>query len=188
MRKNITILMIVISTMFMLTGCYMAFKDYYYKEDYKEIWELSGFRHGYDGVSPFFPESIDDLKVNKFLCRYDQQIPLGEGVQLFMEIQYTDKMVFDKEYEKIKSMANECDDFSKEIDLSAYVVRLVEEYCTEYALIDEEQQVINYIFIYGIDKDQIMFDHRFVPIRYDEYVNKYINSLEEKIREDISLE
>ena len=173
MRKNITILMIVISAMFMLTGCYMAFKDYYHEKDYKEIWELSGFRHGYDGVSPFFPESIDDLKVNKFLCRYDQQIPLGEGVQLFMEIQYTDKMVFDKEYEKIKSMAFKCDEYFDEVDLSAYAVRLGEEWSTEYALIDEEQQIVYYIFLYSVPKSQIRFNHRLVPAGYEDYWDNF---------------
>ena len=170
-RRCTTILIIVISTMFLFSGCYVAYKDYYHEEDYKEIWELTGFWHGYEGVSPFFPESIDDLEVNKFLCRYDQIIPIGEAVQLFMEIPYTDEEVFNKEVEKIKSMAFQCDEYFEEIDFSVYAVRLGEEFNTEYALIDEEQQVVYYIFLHNVPKSEIRFEHRFIPKGYENYWN-----------------
>ena len=70
--------------LFLLTGCsYSAYIDYYDIKDYNSIWELTGFRHGYDNTSLLFPENIDDLEVVDFFCRYDQQLPLGEGIQVF---------------------------------------------------------------------------------------------------------
>ena len=151
----------------------MAFKEYYSEEEYREIWDLTGFWHGYDGISPFFPERIDNLEVNNFLCRYDQRLPVGEGVQLFMEIQYTDKKMFDKEYEKIKSMAFECNEFFDEMDFSAYAVRLIKDDSTEYALIDEKQQIIYYIFLHCLPKEEIEFEDKFVPSCYVDYWDKY---------------
>jgi len=176
-KKYIVTSVLIINMVLILTGCYIAFKDYYHEEDYREIWELTGFRHGYEGVSPFFPERIDNLEVKDFLCRYDQQIPLGEGVQLFMKIQYIDKMIFDKEYDKIRSMAFDCNDFFEVDDLSAYAVRLGEEWSTEYALIDEEQQIIYYIFLYSVPKSQIRFNHRLLPAGYEDYWDNYTKKI-----------
>ena len=156
---------------FIFTGCsYAAYKDYYSDvDDYEDIWDLTGFRHREVGISPFFPQSINDLNVREFFCRYDQQIPLGEGVQLFLEIQYTDELIFNEELERIKSMSFNCDEFFEESQLSAYATSLGANGSTEYALIDKEQLVIYYIYLQYLPKDEIEFDLKYVPIGYTDY-------------------
>lgn len=171
-RKYIPILVLILAVfLFVLAGCsYIAYKDYYSDvDDYEKIWSLSGFCPGYEDVSPFFPESIDELDVKEFVCRYDQQLPLGEGVQLFLKIQYADKAMFDTELEKISAMSFDCSQCFEESALSAYATRLGEHFASEYALIDEKQQVIYYIYIQNLPKTEIEFDHRFLPKGYKDY-------------------
>lgn len=167
-RKYITLFIFIINIFFILTGCsYVAYKDYYSDTgDYKEIWKLTGFRHGYEDISTFFPKSIDNLDVRDFRCRYDQQLPLGEGVQVFLEIQYTNENLFDTELEKISSMSFNCDDYFEESVFSAYATRLGKDFSSEYALVDEEQRVVYYIYLQNIPKSEIEFDHKFLPIGY----------------------
>ncbi|MBR3810797.1 MAG: hypothetical protein IKJ16_00500 [Agathobacter sp.] len=175
-KKYITMLICIISIVFMFTGCsYVAYKDYYSDvDDYIEIWDLTGFRFREQGISPFFPQSIDDLDVREFFCRYDQQLPLGEGVQLFLEVQYKDELLFNEELERIKSMSFNCDELFKDSMFSAYVTSLEKHNSLEYALIDEEQQVIYYIYLQSLPKDEIEFDLKYVPVGYTGYgeVNK----------------
>lgn len=161
----------------MFTGCsYVAYQDYYTNtDDYTEIWYLTGFRHGEEGISPFFPQSIDNLNVKTFSCRYDQQLPLGEGVQLFLEVQYADDILFNEEIERIETMSFECDQFFEESQLSAYATHLGENDSSEYALIDKEQRIIYYIYLKDLPKDEIEFDMRYVPDGYMEYGEVNLN-------------
>lgn len=162
---------LMLALLFAFTGCsYAANKDYYSDvDDYKEIWSLTGFNHGYDGVSLFFPESLENLDVKKFHCRYDEQLPLGEGVQILLEIQYSDEALFDAEIEKISSMATECKESFGQLELSAYATRLGADLSSEYALIDEEQQIIYYVYLQNVPKEEIEFDHELIPVGYTGY-------------------
>lgn len=106
MKKRV--LLIVVLIICFVSGCgYSAHKKYYNEiADYQKIWELSGFRHGYEDKSPLFPIEIDDLEVEKFYCRYDEQLPLGEGIQILLEIVYDD-LSFKAELNRISEIALE---------------------------------------------------------------------------------
>lgn len=165
-------LVLVISILFSLTACsYVSYKDYYReKEDYLDIWSLAGFRHGYDGVSRLFPADIEELDVEDFFCRYDQQLPLGEGVQVFLEVKYSDAVELDAEIKRISSMAFGCNEFfESQNTLSAYSTRLGEEYSSEYALIDKTNQKIYYIYLQAVPKEEIEIDNTFLPKNYVGY-------------------
>ena len=46
MFKKITSVILVATIVFSFSGCsYIAYKDYYTKKDYLNIWELEGVRH-----------------------------------------------------------------------------------------------------------------------------------------------
>lgn len=167
-KKYLVVLVLIVNVLFVLTGCsYVAYKDYYSSIDnYTEIWELTGFNHGYDNVSPFFPESIDNLDVKDFFCRYDQQLPLGEGIQVFLKIQYTDENLFDMELENISSMSFNCNDYFKESGFSVYATHLGRDFSSQYALIDEGQRLIYYIYLQNIPENEIEFPHQFLPTGY----------------------
>ena len=98
MFKKITAIILAAIIILSFSGCsYIAYKDYYIKEDYLNIWELEGVRYDAEGISPLFPESIENSDVQEFLCRHDQQLPLGEGIQILLKIRYdTDLLLSEK--------------------------------------------------------------------------------------------
>ena len=112
-------------TLLLFSGCsYVAYKDYYSNiDDYYEIWELPGFNHGYSGVSPLFPENLENLDVKDFYCRYDQQLPLGEGIQVFLKIQFYDNNLFEDELSRIKKTSSECGEYFDKSDFESYAIR-----------------------------------------------------------------
>ncbi len=165
MKKCITLFLAI--TMCFLSGCaYIAHKEYYRKiEDYQEILELPGYWQSYDEEFPIFPERIDDLSVSKIYCRYDQLYPLGETIQIFLQIQYDDNS-FDAELERIAENSVKNDkDFTND-QFFAYTVHLGEDDCWEYALVDETQKNVYYIFIYDVPEKEIEINKSFLPNNY----------------------
>lgn len=169
-KKNITHGILLFCIIF-LCGCsYPAHKEYYSNiEDYPIIWHLTGFNHGYEGVSSFFPQDIKKLDVQEFYCRYDQQLPLGEGVQIFLIVKYNSNEEFDSECERISSCSFTCDNSFVESGLEAYATRIGENLSSEYALIDTKQNTVYYIYLQNIPKKEIEFDDMFLPVDYDGY-------------------
>ena len=155
---------------FFLVGChsYSAYKDYYTDPaDYSQIWSLSGFYRGDEEISPLFPHRIDTLNVTTFFCRYDQQLPLGEGVQLLLEIQYSDPYAFAQEVDRLTALTFPCPDAFD--DLEGCALQLGENLASEYCLIDRKQQTISYVYLNNIPREQVEFDHRYIPKGYSGY-------------------
>lgn len=161
----------VVVIFMLFSGCsYSAYKDYYRdSESYQNIWELSGFDHGYDGVSDFFPESLDTLDVVDYYCRYDQQLPLGEGIQLVVEVRYGDEKQLQDEENRLALLGFSCDEYFEGTNLSAYATRLGDNGASEYALIDHVNQTVRYIYIQNLPAEEIEFDHQFLPDGYTGY-------------------
>ena len=154
----------------LLCGChsYTAYKDYYTDTaDYPEIWTLSGFYRGQEERSPIFPDRLNDLTVISFFCRYDQQLPLGEGVQLLLEIQYPDKQAFTAEVDRITALTVPCPDAFG--GLEAHALRLGVDLTSEYCLINRAEQTIYYVYLKNIPKEQVEFDQRYIPRGYSGY-------------------
>ncbi len=129
-------------------------------------------------TSALFPENIDDLKVEKFYARYDELLPLGESFQILLSIKYEDKLVFDLECNRIESISTE---FSKQFDIPnfeflAYATIIGWEDCFEYAIINTDENVIHYVFLQDIYKQDIDFDYVFLPNNYPELKDIYINT------------
>ena len=168
-KSRITILLIgVVGVILCFSGCMTAIsRDYYNElEDYETIWSLPGFRHGYEGVSEFFPQSLDGLTVQDYLCRYDQFIPVGEGVQVYLEILYEDENIFMEEVERLSEMGFECTEQFEGTGFLAYATRMGESYDSEYALIDEENNIIYYIYLSYLLKEDVAIDEQFIPRGY----------------------
>lgn len=168
MKKIYLSLLIVV--IFLLSGCsYISYKDYYTNPaDYEKISLLSGFGYESGEVLEIFPKTIDDLNVENFFCRYDQQLPLGEGIQLILQVNY-DKESYKKEIDRIKSITYACDDYFCESDLSFNAKYLCNDGISEYAAFDELNFSIYYIYLQYIPKNEIEFEHRFLPDDYSGY-------------------
>ncbi len=167
MFKKFSAVILVVIIALSFSGCsYIAYKDYYTKEDYLNIWELEGVRYDAEGISPLFPESIEDLDVQEFFCKHDQQLPLGEGIQILLKIHY-DTDLFVSEKERISSITEECTDSFNNPDFTAYSTQICNEGVSEYVLINNEAQTIYYIYLQDIPKKEIESDHKLLPEEYE---------------------
>ncbi|MBQ8416183.1 MAG: hypothetical protein IJX13_04710 [Clostridia bacterium] len=154
----------------LLSSCgYIAYKDYYDETDYENIWNLPGFNHGYDGVSAFFPQQIEALEILEFFCRYDQQLPLGEGLQILLKVYYGDEEAFLKEVERVSLQSTNSSDQFPQTEFLAYSTRLGEKYGSEYALIDMDQKIVYYVYLQNLPKSEIEFSHHLLPKGYTDY-------------------
>ena len=162
---------LIIMTALLLSGClsYPADKEYYNElSDYPNIWELAGFYLGSDEQSPLFPEDISALDVADYFCRYDQLLPLGEGVQLLLHIRY-DEIAFSAETQRIEALTTDRTDAFHCTKLRAQVLYLGTDYMSEYALIDDEDHSIYYIYLSSIPKNQLEIDLDLIPTGYTGY-------------------
>lgn len=166
------IVTILICCIVLLSSC--SYKEYYTNtEEYTSVWELSGFIFQRDEKDILFPTVIADLNVMDFFCRYDAQLPLGEGIQVYLQVQY-DQLAFDEEMERIAMLGEECTVlFNAGNVYKEFTSSLNEEYY-DYALIDEIKQTVQYIYIQSLKEEEIEFSHDLLPTNYDRYGFKEI--------------
>lgn len=172
-------IIILIGLSISLSGC--SYKTYFDENNYSEVWECSGFNPRlYDlyETSSLFPESIDELNVEKFYARYDEQLPLGEGFQILLSVKYENKSEFNMETERIASVSTECSEQFENLDFnfSAYGTILGWEDSMEYAVINKDDQVIHYVYVQCTEKQEIEFEHDLLPINYPELGDGEINT------------
>lgn len=154
-----------------LTGCdYAAYKTYYFnEEDYTDIWNLSGFSYRRTDTGLIFPIEIDGYDTKSFYCRYDEQIPLGEGIQIYLEISLPDKQDLTEELSRIVPMTIKCDEYFNSVSLDAYAVSLGENGFWEYVLADQEALKVYFIYLQDVPIEEIEFSHNFLPESYSRY-------------------
>ena len=173
MRKlrNVLLILIVIVLTAACAGCdYISYKDYYTIENYAEIWDLSGLAFQRVDSHFLFPQKIEDYDVANFLCRYDQQLPLGEGVQILLEVQFEDEEALTAEQNRIAAIATVCTEHFQASLLEAYAISLGENLFYEYALVDKDQNKIYFIYLQDIPKKEIEFPHSLLPDSYSRYL------------------
>ena len=152
-----------------LSSCsYQAYRQYYSDlKEYKNIWELPGIRIN-DDIPPIFPQNIDGLNIVSFHCRYDEQIPLGEGIQLLLEIEYFDQASFDMEKNRLESFYS-CSEYFSKKSLDAFANSMGTDYQWEYALVDTRCRKIYYVYIQNLPESEVEFEDTFLPDAYSEF-------------------
>ena len=167
--KRITMFLLALITAFTFASCgYMTASTTYYKdiEDYNSVWELAGVMESEASV---FPESVKGLETEEFFCRYDEQLPIGEGIQILVQIRYDDIESFRRETQRLQSLYADCDAY---FDVDGYdfiASSLSGADFLEYAAIHENEQTVLYVYLQDLPYDEIEFDEKFIPIGYTGY-------------------
>lgn len=170
MKKTIISVLIVL-ILFSFCGCNSSYVTYYNEiSDYQNIWKLSGFHHsyGYGNISDYFPKDLESLNVVDFFCRYDEYLPLGEGVQLLLTVKYDDE-AFTAEKSRLTNLSFAADDYfepSKNIKLAK---RFDDEDNWEYSFIDDDEQTVTYIILHNVFKESLEIPKEYVPKNYNPY-------------------
>lgn len=173
LKNKFLFLLLIINILFTFSSCsYLSYKNYYTDiSDYSKIKDLTGLNNENCDTLSLFPNEIKNVEVKDFLCRYDEQLPLGEGFQILLQVQYSDSSLFDNELKRISSLAKKNDDYFSISKLTSYCKYIGENTSSEYALIDNNSQMIYYVYLQNVPKEEIEFDHKLLPDGYRDYGN-----------------
>ena len=181
MRK-IAWLMISLFLILCLSSCNDVYEETLISDirEYNEIWTLPERR--VDEMSVLFPNNVDENQCVSFIGKHTTYHLLGTGWQISLEVIYDD-MYFSKEIDRLNNLcANSaiCG-HSQYFDSPAYATVWNWNSCFEYAVIDEKEKTICYIYLQLIEKNDLIIDGKYIPEGYEmQLANTYSYSVYEK--------
>ena len=139
-------------------------------EEYDEIWTLPERR--VSETSVLFPNNVTKEQCLTFYCRHTTFQLLGTGWQISLEIQYDDLQYF-SEIDRLNAL---CDNspvcgLSEHFDNATYATVWNWNSCFEYAVIDEKEKTICYIYLQLIEKEDLMVNSKYIPKGYEMQLN-----------------
>ena len=175
MRKGL-ILIVVLSFIILLCSCSGIYEEKVINDPskYQSIWTLPERRVD-DETSLLFPDSIEGKQVIDFYCKHTTYSLVGTGWQVELRIKYEDES-FIKEVERLKNMCEVsviCGE-SDYFDAPAYASVWNWNDCFEYAVVNEEDKTVGYVYLQLINKDDLEIDSDLVPDKYDEISDSQI--------------
>jgi len=164
--KRILLILIVLSVVFIICSC-DAYTEVTISDIalYNDIWELPDRRMV--DTSKLFPNSIDKNECIKFNCAYTTML-LGTRWQIELAIKY-DSNSFEAEKSRLSEMCENsivCGE-SKYFDSLAFATVWNLNSCFEYALCDEVNCTITYIYLELNYKDDLTIDSAYIPKNYE---------------------
>ena len=135
-------------------------------EEYENIWLLPERRA--EETSVLFPKTVNAEQCASFICKHTTYQLLGTGWQASLEIRYNDSQ-FLMEIDRLKTLCGNspvCGD-SKHFESPAYATVWNWNSCFEYAVIDEKEKTVCYIYLQLIEKDQLIVEKNCIPEGYE---------------------
>lgn len=147
-------------------------------DSYPEFFKLSGrwiideMYYEYNGMryldfkSLLFPDSITQLNVKEYYCIYNH----NERFEVLLSIAYSEEAYL-KEIERLSSVIHNGKILytTDHFEYPAYVTALGYNECSEYALLDEEQHVIHYVYLQAIRLKDIKMPSLYLPKKLRDY-------------------
>ncbi len=116
--------------------------------------------------SLLFPKTLNNIKVTNFYCEYYQFFFIGEGCQFVLVIEYS-KDDLEKEVERLSSIDGGRIRYDeKDFGFPAYITLYGDYNTYEYALVDEANSSVAYVFLNGITKDMLVLDGKYLPTEF----------------------
>ncbi len=135
-------------------------------EEYSSIWSLPERRVG--ETSLLFPSKINE-ECTEFKCIHTTYKWLGTGWQITLALKYDDSLSFGKEIDRLNTLSENSPvhENSDYFDKSAYASVWNWNGCFEYAIVDESEKTVNYIYLQLTDKDELTIDANYIPNGYE---------------------
>lgn len=140
-------------------------------EQYQDIWELSERRSfetdNFFGSLLTFPDTITELNVLKLYCWHAVYLPLGTGFQIHLSVQYNEED-YAEEIERLASieLTAPIQYNTQNFSVPAYVAVWNFRDCYEYALCDDENHIINYVYLQLINSHGKL-DSSLMPVDWE---------------------
>ncbi len=133
---------------------------------YGEIWTLPERRASENSL--LFPSEIDSNSVEMFRCNHTTYQYVGTGWQVEIVVKYT-KDEFNKKREDIEKLTEKSVVVGNTPFFGFPVYATVWNWngCFEYALVNETEHSIAYIYLQLIDKNDLVISNEYVPTGYE---------------------
>lgn len=169
MRKNI---LLVISFILILNLASCSNADVYEEiiisdiKEYEEVWSLPERRA--DEKCILFPEQVSEEQCVTFACKHTTYQLVGTGWQLSLEVRYNDDL-FLAEKDRLLALCTNSPicEYSEYFDASAYATVWNWNSCFEYAVIDEKEKTVCYIYLQLIEKKDLTINEKWIPKGYE---------------------
>ena len=167
MKKYVLILISFVLTLG-LSSCSDIYEEIIISdiEEYDNIWTLPERRVGETSV--MFPNNVNEEQCVTFICKHTTYQLLGTGWQLLLEIRYDDSLYFSE----IDRLNNLCGNspirgISEYFGNPAYATVWNWNGCFEYAVVDEKEKTVCYIYLQLIEEDNLILDKKYIPEGYE---------------------
>ncbi len=120
----------------------------------------------YDGAlsenyGSIFPKNINVSQCRSFYSRKDPDLFVEWQLQFYLCMEY-DESDFDKEIKRLSELCHENYDQS-EFTMPCFVAQEAYYGQYEYALVDSENHIIHYIFIYSVAQNHLCIEKQYLP-------------------------
>ena len=167
MKKHIAVIAVCILVL-MVSACSDVYRETVISDirDYKAIWTLPERRAS--EVSVLFPSAVEAEQVTAFYCKHSTYKWLGTGWQVVLSVGY-DEAAFSAEQARLRQI---CDDsvlygLSAYFDHPAYATVWNWNACFEYAIVNEDDRTVSYVYLQLIQKDDLILDETLIPKQYE---------------------
>ena len=169
---GIFLILIIFSTLFV----YYFLMDNLYEpiiitdvDEYSAIFDIKYPEKHIDYETKLFPKTIDNLDVQKYEFIHKTYSLFGTGWQIVLDIRY-DNDSFSEEVERIKSLCKNSPIYgiSEHFENQAYATVWKNYNCYEYAIVDEKNSQIAYVYLQLVPPEKITIEKKYIPKDYDE--------------------
>ena len=166
--KKYALIIISLILAFSLVSCSDIYKETIVTdtEEYRNIWSLPERR--VNESSLLFPSEINE-ECAEFKCIHTAYKWVGTGWQITLKLKYNDNLNFEAEIDRLNTLSENSPIHgnSDYFDKTAYASAWNWNGCFEYAVVDEAEKTVNYIYLQLADKDQLIIDDDYIPGGYE---------------------
>lgn len=167
MKKALCVIFVLILTV-SLCSCNDAYNETVITDpkSYDTIWNLPERR--VSETSALFPETVEDKRVIDLNCTHTTYQLVGTGWQVELSVKY-DNESFNAEKTRLSDLCKSsivCGS-SKYFDTFAYATVWNRNSCFEYAVADENENTVVYVYLQLISKDDLKITGSRIPKEYD---------------------
>lgn len=157
----VIIILIALTAIYLLTHVYCTDVEKYGKWSEQDR----------QGKLSVFPDTVEKMQVEEYLYQFSTGL-LDSNYQIFLKSKLS-KAEYQKEVKRLENISDSLDGKTQKIYLDnksfcfpAYVTICNFNFTYEYALVDEENTTIYYVYLQFIDKEDIKFDKKLLPGNY----------------------
>lgn len=166
MKKKIPVIIVLI-LLITFTALYCSTHEYHTDVERYGKWS----EQDRQGKLSVFPDTVENMQVEEYLYQFSTGL-LDSNYQIFLKSKLS-KAEYQKEVKRLENISDSLDGKTQKIHLDntsfclpAYVTICNFDFTYEYALVDEENTTIYYVYLQFIDKENIKFDKELLPENY----------------------